>query len=95
MRSTAGAITGTVRDARTHAALENAEIKFVSDVLDESETVSDKSGRFSLDVLMQDGVSFGSVSASRAGYQSTVAQSVYFDALPHVLTIELQPQPSK
>jgi hypothetical protein len=35
---------------------------------------------------------FGTISAAHAGYQTPAADSVYFDDLPHVLTLELQPQ---
>lgn len=85
------AISGTVRDARTHAAIARATVEFVSDTLDQAETASDADGHFSLDVSVREGVAYGTLRASAAGYTPSVAHSVYLDEQPHVITLELVP----
>ena len=85
-------ISGRVIDARTGAAIANAEVDFRSDALDHAETESDGNGHFSLNVNVTEGVMFGTISASHADYQTPAADSVYFDDLPHVLTLELTPK---
>lgn len=85
------ALSGSVRDARTQAAVARATVKFVSDTLDEAETASDADGHFSLEVSVREGVAYGTLRASAAGYAPSVAHSVYLDAQPHVITLELVP----
>jgi hypothetical protein len=85
-------ISGRVIDARSGEPVAKAEVDFRSDALDRAETTSDANGDFELTVDVTDGVMFGTISAAHAGYQTPAADSVYFDDLPHVLTLELQPQ---
>ena len=59
--------------------------------LDEAETASDADGHFSLDVSVREGVAYGTLRASAAGYAPSVAHSVYLDEQPHVITLELVP----
>jgi hypothetical protein len=87
-------ISGRVIDARSGGAIAKAEVDFSSDALDHAETASDGNGHFELNVNVTDGVLFGTISASHADYQTPAAESVYFDDLPHVLTLELQPLPA-
>lgn len=87
-------ISGSVVDARTGKGIQNATVQFSSDTLDQAETDSDASGRFTLDVSVRQGVAFGTIVARHAGYQPAVSQSVYFDDLPHVFTLELQAKPT-
>jgi len=84
-------ITGSVRDARSAAPIAKADVRFVSDTLDEAGTTSDGDGRFSLQVDVREGVIFGTVRATRDGYGPSTARSVYFDGLPVVVELELAP----
>jgi hypothetical protein len=88
-------ISGSVVDARTQQALDQAEVRFVSDVLDRADAHSDKAGKFSFAIDVREGVSFGTVSASHAGYEVGVAQTVYFDESPHLLAFQLTRLPKK
>ena len=87
-------ISGSVKDARSNAPIAHAVVTFESDALDHAETSSDSVGQFSLLVDVRDGVEYGSVRASREGYEPSVAQSVYFDAQPHVLSLTLSAKES-
>jgi hypothetical protein len=87
-------ISGRVIDAHTGNPIAKAEIDFRSDTLDHAETTSDANGHFQLDVDVSAGVMFGTISAAHVDYQTPAAESVYFDTLPHVLTLELQPKPA-
>ena len=82
-------ISGSVSDARSNAPIAHATVTFDSDALDHAETTSDGAGQFSMQVDVREGVEYGTVRASRDGYESAVAQSVYFDAQPHVLSLKL------
>ena len=82
-------ISGSVTDARSNAPIARALVTFQSDALDHAETTSDGDGHFSLQVDVREGVEYGTVRASRDGYEPSVAQSVYFDAQPHVLSLKL------
>ena len=88
-------ISGSVVEARTGKGIQNATVHFSSDTLDEAETDTDASGHFTLDVSVREGVAFGTIIARHASYQAAVSESVYFDDLPHVFTLELQAKPSK
>lgn len=83
-------ISGTVLDARSGKGIEHALVRFSSDTLDKAETESDATGHFTLEVEVDEGVAFGTVVASHPSYQPEVSESVYFDDLPHVVTLELQ-----
>jgi len=85
-------ISGSVRDARSDAPVGRASVMFVSDALDQAETTSDADGRFSLAVDVREGVAYGTVRASAAGYAAGLPHSVYFDEQPHVITLQLVPQ---
>jgi hypothetical protein len=82
-------INGSVNDARSNAPISQAVVTFESDALDHAETTSDGAGHFTLQVDVREGVDFGTVRASRDGYEPSVAQSVYFDAQAHVLSLKL------
>lgn len=88
-------VSGSVVDAQTQQALDHAEVRFASDVLDRADAHSDKAGKFSFAIEIREGVSFGTVSASLAGYAAGLAQTVYFDESPHLLALQLTPLPKK
>ena len=88
-------INGSVHDARSNAPVEKASVTFVSDALDQADTATDHDGRFSLQVAVREGVAYGTVRATRDGYEPSAARSVYFDGLPIVLDLELVPVASK
>jgi len=87
-------ITGSVRDARSNAPIAKADVSFVSDALDQAEAASDADGHFSLSADVREGVLFGTLRASAAGYETSVAHSVYLDSQPHVIALELTPKAS-
>lgn len=82
-------ISGTVVDARSGKGIQHATVRFSSDTLNDADTDTDASGHFTLDVSVDEGVAFGTVIASHPNFQPAVSETVYFDDLPHVLTLEL------
>jgi hypothetical protein len=89
------AISGEVRDAQSGVGIADALVELTSDALDRIETITDSDGRFSLDVSVRDGVSFGTVIARHRDYEQTAAASVYFDGAENVIEIELRRKSSK
>lgn len=87
-------ISGTVSDARSNAPIAHALVRFQSDALDQAEASSDDDGHFSMQVSVHQGVEYGTVRASHDGYETSVAQSVYFDQQPHVLSLKLSAKES-
>jgi hypothetical protein len=87
-------ISGTVLDARSGKGIQHAAVHFSSDTLDAADTDTDASGQFTLEVSVDQGVAFGTVVASHPSYQPAVSKTVYFDDLPHVVTLELQAKPA-
>jgi hypothetical protein len=85
-------IVGSVVDERDGHGISEANIHFSSDTLDEADAASDSAGRFKLSVQLRDGVDYGIVVASHAGYANSPAHSVFFDDSAHVLTLSLQPE---
>ena len=85
-------IVGSVVDERDGLGISEANIHFSSDTLDEADASSDSAGHFKLSVQLRDGVDYGIVGASHAGYASSPAHSVFFDDSAHVLTLSLQPE---
>jgi hypothetical protein len=86
------ALEGTVRDERADRGISGATVRFVSDTLDRAETTSDSDGRFSLFVQVRDGVRFGTLQASHAGYTDGPKQSVYFDGTEIDIDLALRPR---
>jgi hypothetical protein len=86
------AIEGTVVDEFTKQGLGGATVRFVSDTLDQAETVSEPDGRFTLDVLVVEGVRFGTLEASRDGYNDSKRISVYFDGSALRTELPLRPK---
>ena len=72
-------IEGTVQDEFTKRGISGAKVTFVSDTLDRAETTSEQDGRFVLRVEVPDGVRFGTLGVSKAGYVDGPKVSVYFD----------------
>jgi hypothetical protein len=87
-------IVGRVVDERDGHGISEANVHFSSDTLDEADASSDSGGHFKLAVQLRDGVDYGIVVASHAGYESSPAHSVFFDDSAHVLTLSLQAAPS-
>lgn len=88
-------ISGRVRDAQSELGVAQAVVEFTSDALDHGETTTDSEGRFTLDVSVSDGVSFGSVSAHHRDYEQTAAASIYFDGAQNVIELELRRKAGK
>jgi hypothetical protein len=86
------AIEGTVIDEFTKAGLSGATVRFVSDTLDEAETISESGGRFRLAVQVPEGVRFGTLEASRDGYNDSKQLSVYFDGSAPRAELLLRPK---
>jgi hypothetical protein len=84
-------IEGTVSDEFTKKAVSGAKVTFVSDTLDEAETTSDGNGRFELRVEVPEGVRFGTIGASRAGYADSPRISVYFDGSAIRTELKMRP----
>lgn len=90
--TSSGAIEGVVRDEFTKKGLSGAKVHFVSDTLDDAETVTGSEGTFTLNVRLTAGVRFGMLSASRDGYSAGKQQSVYFDGTALTAELLLRPQ---
>ena len=86
------AIEGTVIDEFTKAGVSGAKVRFVSDTLDEAETLSESGGRFTLDVQVAEGVRFGTLEASREGYSDSKLLSVYFDGTARRAELLMRPK---
>ncbi|HKP64491.1 MAG TPA: hypothetical protein VJV78_47465 [Polyangiales bacterium] len=85
-------IEGSVIDEFTKDGLAGAKVRFVSDTLDEAETVTDGEGGFTLDVQVPEGVRFGTLEASREGYNDSKQVSVYFDGTAPRAELLLRPK---
>lgn len=83
-------IEGTVQDEFTKRGISGAKVTFVSDTLDQAEAVSESEGRFVLRVEVADGVRFGTLSASKAGYSDSPTVSVYFDGSALRATLKMR-----
>ncbi len=86
------AVDGTVVDDRNGHGIAGAKVTFISDALDEASGLSDGSGHYSLVAPVRDGVHFGTLRASAAGYQDSAVQSVYFDGSEHSIELRLRPK---
>lgn len=86
-------IEGTVLDEFTNRGISGAKVTFVSDALDRAETTSESEGRFVLRVEVAEGVKFGTIGATKAGYVDSPKISVYFDG--SALRTELKLRPKK
>jgi hypothetical protein len=86
------AIEGTVLDEFSKDGLSGARVRFVSDTLDEAETISEADGRFTLAVRVPQGVRFGTLAASRDGYSGSKQLSVYFDGSAPRAELLLRPK---
>lgn len=93
--TTQRAISGQVRDAQSGRGIADALVEITSDALDRAETSTDSDGRFTLDLSVSDGVSFGTVSAQHRDYGRAPAVSVYFDGAANVVEIDLLRKASK
>jgi hypothetical protein len=85
-------IEGTVSDEFTKKGLSGAKVTFVSDTLDEAETTSESDGRFVLRVEVPEGVRFGTIRATRAGYADSPRISVYFDGSAIRTELKMRPK---
>jgi hypothetical protein len=85
-------IEGTVQDEFTSRGVSQAKLTFVSDTLDRAETTSDQAGRFVLHVEVPEGVRFGTLEASGAGYADSAKASVYFDGSALRIDLKLRPK---
>lgn len=79
-------------DEFTKDGLGGAKVRFVSDTLDEAETVTEGDGRFTIDVEVPEGVRFGTLEASREGYNDSKQVSVYFDGTAPRAELVLRPK---
>ena len=86
------AIEGTVIDEFTKSGVSGATVRFVSDTLDEAETVSESGGRFTLQVEVVQGVRFGTLSASRDGYEDSKQLTIYFDGSALRAELSMRPE---
>jgi hypothetical protein len=84
-------IAGTVQDEFTSRGISGAKVSFVSDTLDRAEATSDQDGSFVLRVEVPEGVRFGTLQASRAGYADSAKASVYFDGSALRTELKLRP----
>ncbi len=87
--TTAYEVAGVVRDARSQALIEGAQVRFQSDTLYTGTTQTDDEGRFQL--VVDSDVPRGQLSAEAAGYRRG-EQSVYFDTRQRTLNLELLPE---
>lgn len=85
-------IEGTVQDEFASRGISGAKVTFVSDTLDRAETTSEQDGRFVLRVELPEGVRFGTLEASRAGYAASAKASVYFDGSALRTELKLRPK---
>lgn len=86
------AIEGTVQDELTSRGLTGAKVTFVSDTRDAAEAISGNDGRFVLHVELPEGVRFGTIEASHAGYADSAKASVYFDGTALRTELKLRPK---
>jgi hypothetical protein len=85
-------IEGTVQDEFTSHGITGAKVTFVSDTLDRAETTTGNDGTFVLHVEVPDGVRFGTIEASGAGYADSAPASVYFDGSALRVELKLRPK---
>jgi len=85
-----GELAGMVSDDLTGRGVPGATVSFVSDALDRARTVTEPDGSFTLRVAVTDGVRFGTLEASRAGYADSQQVSVYFDGSSQRIELRLR-----
>lgn len=84
------ALEGSVRDDLTDDPLSGAKVIFVSDTLDTTETRTDGRGRYAMTVTVREGVRLGTLHAEHSGYETSPAQTVYFDGTARVVHLRLR-----
>jgi hypothetical protein len=83
-------LEGNILDDLSDDALAGAKVVFVSETLDKTQTRSDDRGHYAMDVEIRDGVNFGTLRAERAGYQNSIAHTVYFDGTVRKVDVRLR-----
>jgi hypothetical protein len=83
-------LAGRVQDRSTGRGIGGADVRYVSDTLDEASTTSDGDGSYRLVIMTT--TPFGQVRADKAGWLPD-ERTVFFDASPRRMDLRLREAP--